>query len=251
MKIITLSKISLLAGLLVSHPIIAGEVSVAVAANFTSAMRDVATLFEKVTGHNAKISYGSTGKLYAQIAAGAPFEVYLAADVDRAVKAEQAGLAVVGTRFSYARGKLVLWSANADEFQDGEAFLSHATFQRAAIANPQTAPYGFAAQQVLQHLGIWDAVQSRLVRGDSIAQVFQFTATGNVPVGFIAYSQLQAWRGPSGRYWEIPQDHYAPINQQAVLLTKGQDNPAAAAFMAFLKSVQVRKIITVHGYVLP
>jgi molybdate transport system substrate-binding protein len=233
---------------LLSGRLLADEVSVAVAANFTDAGRQLAPLFEQATGHRLKISYGSTGKLYAQIENGAPFEVFLAADSARPLKAEEAGLAVPGSRFVYARGRLALWSTKADLFDGGEAYLQQAGFTHLAIANPKTAPYGLAAQQVLEHLGIWSTLQSRLVRGDSIAQTFQFVATGNAEAGFVAYSQVKAWSGEAGSVWLIPQDYYVPIEQAAVLLQKGAANPAAQAFLDFLKSDAAREVIEGYGY---
>jgi len=226
----------------------AGEVSVAVAANFTDATRDIVPLFEKATGHKVKVSFGSTGKLYAQIEHGAPFQVFLAADSKRPIKAEKQNLAVSGTRFTYAMGKLSLWSSKADAFKDGEAFLKKGNFNHAALANPKTAPYGLAAQQVMEHLGVWKPLQAKLVRGDSIAQTFQFTATGNAEVGFVASSQVKAWKKSKGTEWEIPQSYYAPIEQQAVLLKKGSDNSAAKAFLEFLKSPEAQAVITSYGY---
>lgn len=226
----------------------AGEVSVAVAANFTDATRDIIPQFEKATGHSAKVSFGSTGKLYAQIEHGAPFEVFLAADSMRPQKAEAEGLAVAGTRFTYARGKLALWSLKANAFTDAEAYLKAARFEHVAIANPRTAPYGMAAQQVMEHLGIWSTLQTRLVRGDSIAQTFQFAATGNVEVGFVALSQVIAWKEGTSTVWAIPQTYYAPIEQQAVLLKRGEANPAALALLEFLKGDAARKVISGYGY---
>jgi molybdate transport system substrate-binding protein len=228
--------------------VMAGEVSVAVAANFTDATRQMVPLFEKATGHKAKVSYGSTGKLYAQIEHGAPFEVFLAADTKRPVKAEQAGLAVPGSRFIYAKGKLVLWSNRSGLVDDGEAFLKNAAFAHLAMANPKTAPYGLAARQVMEHLGLWGPLQSKLVRGDSIAQTFQFAVTGNAEAGFVAYSQVKAWKGAAGSAWVIPTAYYDPIDQSAVLLKKGASNPAAKAFLDFLQSDAARKVIEGFGY---
>jgi molybdate transport system substrate-binding protein len=238
-----------LLSLLVMHGRIqAAEISIAVAANFTDATRQIVPLFEQATGHTVKLSFGSTGKLYAQIENGAPFEVFLAADSQRPIKAEKAGLAVAGSRFVYAQGRLVLWSSKPGLFSDGEAYLKTAGMPRLAIANPKTAPYGLAAQQVLQHLGAWSQLQPRLVRGDSIAQTFQFVATGNAEAGIVAYSQVKAWHGMSGSEWVIPRDYYAPINQAAVLLKKGATNPAAKAFLDFLKGNAARKVIKGYGY---
>lgn len=226
----------------------AGEVRVAVAANFTDAMRDIAPLFEKATGHHVKVSFGSTGKLYAQIEHGAPFELFLAADRKRPEKAETEGLAVAGTRFTYARGRLVLWSATPRRFRNAIDYLKQAPFARLAIANPKTAPYGLAARQVMEHLGVWSGLQGKMVRGDSIAQAFQFTATGNAEVGFVAASQLIDWKGNTGTMWLIPESYYAPIEQQAVLLKRGEGNPAARAFLKFLKGKEARQVIAGYGY---
>lgn len=245
MKRLTLSGLMMMAS---SLPLAADEVSVAVAANFTDATRDIVPLFEKASGHTVKASFGSTGKLYAQIEHGAPFEVFLAADSKRPKKAEAEGLAVDGTRFTYAFGKLALWSPKADLLDNAQAYLKAAEFKRAAIANPKTAPYGLAAQQVMEHLGIWAEVKGKLVQGDSIAQAFQFVATGNVEVGFVALSQVNAWNTSEGSVWEIPQEYYTPIEQQGVLLEKGRDSAAARAFLAFLKSDAARAVITGYGY---
>ena len=233
---------------LFARHLLAGQVSVAVAANFTDATRRLAPLFEQATGHRLKISYGSTGKLYAQIEHGAPFEVFLAADSARPQKAEQTGLAVPGSRFIYARGRLALWSAKTGLFAAGEPYLKAGGFAHLAIANPKTAPYGLAAKEVLEHLGLWSDLQARLVRGDSIAQTFQFVATGNAEAGFVAYSQVKGWQGEAGSVWLVPQDYYAPIDQAAVLLQKGAHNPAARAFLEFLKGDAARQVIEGFGY---
>jgi molybdate transport system substrate-binding protein len=234
--------------LLAAGTLPAEELRVAVAANFTAATRDLIPLFERATGHTVKASFGSTGQLFAQIGNGAPFEVFLAADSRRPRKAETAGLAVAGSRFTYARGRLVLWSARPALFTDGAAYLRSGAFERVAIANPRTAPYGLAAQQVLERLGLRDTLQGRLVQGESIAQTFQFLATGNAAVGFVALSQVRAWQGAPGSVWEIPAGDYAPIEQQAVLLKKGASNPAARAFLAFLQGDAARAVIAGYGY---
>lgn len=234
--------------LLAAAPAQAAEVSVAVAANFTDAARDIAPLFEKATDHSAVISFGSTGKLYAQIENGAPFEVFLAADSKRPEKAEASGLAVSGSRITYATGKLVLWSTKPAAWTDAGSYLRQGAFARMAIANPKTAPYGLAAEQVMTYLGVWDGLQARIAQGDSIAQTFQFIATGNAEAGFVAASQVQAWKGDRGSVWDIPQAYYEPIEQQAVLLNKGDNNPAARAFLEFLQSDAARAVITAYGY---
>ena len=226
----------------------ADRVTVAVAANFTDVARELQPLFKKTTGHDAVISYGSTGKLFSQIEHGAPFEVFLAADTRRPMKAEKDGLAVPGSHFTYALGKLVLWSATPGLFEDAKTYLAAAKFNRLAIANPKTAPYGLAAEQVLKHMDVYPQVVGKLVRGDSIAQTFQFVATSNAQLGFVAYSQVKAWKNKQGSEWVVPDDHYAPIAQAAVLLKKGEANPAARAFVKFLRSDTARQVILDYGY---
>jgi molybdate transport system substrate-binding protein len=226
----------------------ADEVRIAVAANFTDASRELAPLFEEETGHTTRISYGSTGKLYSQIEHGAPFELFLAADTKRPVKAEREGLAVPGTRMVYARGKLVMWSIKSNLFVNGGNYLKGAHFDHLALANPKTAPYGLAAEQVMRHVGVLSQLTPKLVKGDSIAQTFQFIATGNADVGFVALAQIKGWQGDQGTLWEIPADYYAPIEQAAVLLKRGEHNPAAIAYLRFLKSDTAREVIEGYGY---
>ncbi len=239
-----------------SNQAIGEEVRIAVAANFTSIARHLAPLFEQQTGHKTKISYGSTGKLYAQIAHGAPFDIFMAADSKRPLRAIQQGFAVAGSHFIYAQGKLALWSPESGLFTDS-AFLSgqylkQASFNHLAIGNPKTAPYGLAARQILKHLSLWELLQTKLVRGDSISQAFQFVATENAQIGFVALSQVTAWQEKtgdhSGSLWNIPELYYAPIKQSAVLLKRGKDNKAALAFIDFLQSEKVRNIIREKGY---
>jgi molybdate transport system substrate-binding protein len=157
-------------------------------------------------------------------------------------------LAVTGTRFTYATGRLVMWSVTPNLFPGGEAYLKSLAFSRIAIANPGTAPYGTAAREVLQHLGVWEQARPRLVQGENVGQTFQFTATGNADVGFVALSQVISWPGEPGTVWEIPPDYCRPINQQAVLLKNGADNPAARAFLDFLGSTEARELIAGYGY---
>lgn len=239
-----------LSGLLNASTVYAGKVTVAVAANFTGVARDLVSLFEQETGHRVKLSYGSTGKLYAQIQHGAPYEVFLSADVARPKRAIKEGLAVLGSDFTYAKGKLVLWSADPDLFdqQTGPEFLVAGSYARLAIANPKTAPYGQAAFQYLQSQGLWQPMKKKVVRGDSIAQTFQFVATGNAQLGFVALSQIKSWKGGRGSLWAPSEQQIPPINQQAVLLIRGEANPAAQAFMAFLSSDQARTVIQGAGY---
>jgi molybdate transport system substrate-binding protein len=235
---------------------VAKEVRIAVAANFTSVARQLAPLFEQQTGYKTKISYGSTGKLYAQIEHGAPFDIFMAADSEYPKKAIAQGLAVADSRFIYAQGTLVLWSPSNKLFDNSDLaatrYLQQADFKHLAIGNPKTAPYGLAAQQVLKHLSLWDALQDKLVRGDSISQAFQFVATENAALGFVALSQAKAWQQKiaksSGTFWHIPASYYAPIEQSAVLLKRGKENKAALAFISFLKSETTREFIMQKGY---
>ncbi|WP_296934674.1 molybdate ABC transporter substrate-binding protein [uncultured Marinobacter sp.] len=227
---------------------VAGEVSLGVAANFTDTTRELAKQFEAQTGHTVSASYGSTGKLYAQIKNGAPFDVFMAADVRRPELIEEEQSGIGGTRFTYARGKLALWSPAATAFENAESYLAQQPFSRLAIANPKTAPYGLAAQQVLEHLNHWEALQPKLVRGDSIAQTFQFVVSRNAQAGFVALSQVKAWREDDGTLWNVPQAYYQPIDQQAILLKNGADKAAATAWMDFLKSDTAITIIQSYGY---
>ena len=227
---------------------IAGEVSIGVAANFTDTTRELTRHFEAETGHRVSASFGSTGKLYAQIRNGAPFDVFMAADVLRPELIEEAQAGVNGARFTYARGKLVLWSPTPDAFEDAPRYLEQQPFARLAIANPKTAPYGLAAQQVLEHIGQWQPLQPKLVRGDSIAQTFQFVVSRNAQAGFVAASQVKVWDEDAGTLWQVPQAYYQPIDQQAILLNRGASNEAARAWMDFLKSDTAIGIIRSYGY---
>lgn len=226
----------------------AADVRIAVAANFTDTTRDLIAAFGKATGLEAVASYGSTGKLYAQIDNGAPFDVFLAADSRRPELLEESGQGVAGTRFTYARGKLALWSPEPGTFEDPKAWLKSGEFSRLAIANPKTAPYGLAAQEVLTELNLWEPLQNRLVRGDSIAQTFQFVATTNAQSGFVALSQVRAWDDKGGSLWMIPQSYYSPINQQAILLSRSENKEAARQWLEFLRGDKARVIIENFGY---
>jgi len=227
---------------------VAGEVSIGVAANFTDTTRELAKQFEAATGHTVSASFGSTGKLYAQIRNGAPFDVFMAADVRRPALIEQAQPGMPGTRFTYAQGKLALWSPATGAFEDAQSYLAGQPFARLAIANPKTAPYGLAALQVLAHMGQWEALQPKLVRGDSIAQTFQFVVSRNAQAGFVALSQVRSWNEDKGTLWEVPQTFYQPIDQQVILLNRGAGNEAALAWMDFLKSDAAIDIIRSYGY---
>ncbi len=227
----------------------AGEVQVAVASNFTGPMQKLAAEFEKDTGHKAVLSFGATGKFYAQISNGAPFEFLLAADDETPARLEQEGRAVAGTRFTYAIGRLVLWSAEPGYVDARGDVLKTGDFQHLAIANPKTAPYGAAAVAVLKNLKRYDALEPKLVQGENIAQTQQFVSTGNAQLGFIALSQVTVnGRIASGSGWIVPANLHAPIRQDALVLAKGRANPAATALASYLKSDKARGIIRAYGY---
>jgi molybdate transport system substrate-binding protein len=228
-----------------SAPAWAAQTNVAVAANFTDAANEIAQVFKEKTGHDAILSFGSTGQLYTQITQDAPFEVFLAADDERPQKAEEDGLAVPGSRFTYAIGKIVLWSKDPGLVQ-GRATLRSGDFTRVAIANPTTAPYGAAAVQAIQALGVYDRLEAKIVQGNNIAQTYQFVETGNAELGFVALSQVMS--GNEGSRWEVPGDLYEPIRQDAVLLAKGADSEAARAFVEFLRGPDAAPIIAKYGY---
>lgn len=232
--------------LLVATPARAGETLVAVAANFTAVAQEIGAAFAETTGHEAVFSFGSTGKLYAQIAHGAPFQVFLAADAARPEKAEAEGLGVPGTRFTYALGRIVLFSADRTLVDLGGAVLSSGDFDRLAIANPQTAPYGAAAIEAMTALGVLDALEPNIVQGDSITQTFQFVMTGNAELGFVALSQVAGH--DQGSRWTIPGDLHTPIRQDAILLRPGEDSVAARAFLDFLRGPEAAAIMTRYGY---
>jgi molybdate transport system substrate-binding protein len=225
----------------------ADVVHVAVATNFAATCRQLADAFTSASQHEVLLSEGSTGKLAAQIANGAPFEVFLSGDAERPRRLEDNHHAVAGTRFSYALGRLVLWSAR-DGFVRDETVLRGDDFAHLAIANPDLAPYGAAAREALQHLGVWERVLPKLVRGEDVGQTFHFVSTGNAELGFVALSQLG---GAGGSRWLVPSKLHAPIEQQAVLLVAGQDDPAAKAFLAFLSSATARGLIERAGYGVP
>ena len=238
--------------LLVMHPAasVAGEVRVAVAANFLTTLNTIATKFEQDSGHTAVVSSGSSGKLYAQIKNGAPFDVFFSADVMRPKLLEEEGFAVPGSRFTYAVGRLTLWRPGPAMIEENEhsALLSNEVMH-VAIANPKTAPYGAAAKEVLQALGLWERLQNRLVRGENIGQTFHFVFSKNAQLGFVALSQVL---GPkvdgAGSRWDVPAHLYAPLRQQAVLLLNGQRNEAARAFLDYVKGVTSRNVIELFGY---
>lgn len=230
-------------------PLVAAQVQVAVAANFTAPMQAIAADFEKATGHKVLLASGSTGKFYAQIKNGAPFDVLLAADDETPAKLEKDGLAVSGSRFTYAIGQLALWSAKPGYVDAKGEVLKQGAFAHLAIANPRLAPYGAAAIETLTRLGLLASVEGRFVQGENIAQTYQFISTGNAELGFVAQSQIvEGGKLKSGSAWIVPASLHSPIRQDAVVLVKGKDNPAAAALLTFLKSDQARAVIQSYGY---
>lgn len=227
----------------------AAEVHVAVAANFTAPMKRIAEEFEKDTGHKALLSYGATGKFYAQITNGAPFDVFLSADDETPAKLEKEGFAVAGSRLTYATGRLVLWSANPALVDDKAAVLVRNDFKRLAIAAPKLAPYGAAAMQALTKIGMLPTLQPKLVTGESIGQTFSMISTGNAELGFVAMSQVfEDDKLKSGSAWVVPANLHSPLTQDAVLLRRAKSNPAALQLLVFLKSSQARAIINSFGY---
>jgi molybdate transport system substrate-binding protein len=227
----------------------ADQVRIAVAANFTEAVRLIVPAFETATGHIVVPSFGSTGKFYAQIANGAPFDLLLSADEDTPRRLIAAGLAVPGTRLTYASGRLALWSAAPGAVDARGDVLKRRDFARLAIANPKVAPYGAAAEAALKKLGVYGSVSPRLVQGENIAQTFQFVSTRNAQLGFVALAQVLALKDDKrGSWWVVPSNLHPPIRQDAVLLHPGESKPAARAFLDFLKDPQVKRIITALGY---
>jgi molybdate transport system substrate-binding protein len=227
----------------------AETVQVAVAANFTAPMKVIAEAFAQDTGHKAEAAYGSTGKFYAQITNGAPFQVFLAADDTTPAKLEDEGMTLPGTRFTYATGTLVLWSADPAFIQDDARVLGRNQFRKLAIANPKTAPYGAAAIEVMKALQVDQMLAPKLVQGENIAQTYQFVSTGNAELGFVALSQVfKDGQITEGSAWVVPAEMHEPIRQDAVILKNGAGNAAASAFMDYLKSDKVKAIIRSFGY---
>lgn len=227
----------------------AAEVSVAVASNFTAPMTALAGEFSKDTGHLAQLSFGSTGKFYAQIKNGAPFQIFLSADDETPARLEQEGDAVAGSRFTYAIGTLALWSGDATRVDSQGEVLRRGDFKKLALANPRLAPYGRAAGETLTKLGLLDAVSEKFVQGENIAQAYQFVASGNAELGFVALSQvMKDGKLSEGSVWIVPENLHAPIRQDAVLLMTGKDNPAAAALLRYLQSDKARVLIRSYGY---
>jgi molybdate transport system substrate-binding protein len=244
---------AILAAGLLAAPVgaLADEAQIAVAANFAGPAKQLAERFSRSSPHKLLISVGSTGKFHAQIVNGAPFDALLSADDETPRRLEREKRAVAGTRFTYAIGKLVLWSAAGVVDGTGEV-LRTAAFKRLAIANPRLAPYGAAAQQAMEKLGVWNLVQPKLVLGENIAQTLQFVASGNADLGFVALSQIRdADKPPAGSHWLVPQSLFDPIRQDAVLLARASGNAAARAFLEFLRGPAARDLIRASGYDLP
>jgi molybdate transport system substrate-binding protein len=233
----------------IAQPLQAAQAQVAVAANFAEPIKAIAAVLEKTTGHTLLVTVGATGKFYAQIKNGAPFDVLLAADVATPRALEKEGLTQPGSRFTYANGKLVLWSADAGKVNSNGEVLKSPSLRKVSYANPKLAPYGAAAVEVMDALGLTQNLRPKLVQGDSIGQTFSFASTGNAEVGFVALSQVQeGGKLKSGSMWLIPQSLYAPIRQDAVVLQRAASNEAAQALMKLLKSPDIKDLIRSYGY---
>ena len=241
--------LTLTAALALSAAAQAEVVQIAVAANFTAPARALAEIFARTTGHEAKLSFGATGAFYTQIKNGAPFDILLAADDERPIRLEKEGYTVPGSRFTYAIGQLVLWSAKPG-FVDGEgAVLKGGNFNKIAVANPKLAPYGAAAVETMDKLGLAAALTPKLVTGESIGQTYNFIATGNAELGFVALAQvLDGGKLKSGSMWVVPAKYHAPIIQDAVILKRAAANPAAKAWMALMRSPNTQDFIRSYGY---
>ena len=243
-------------GAVVGATVKAEQVTVAVATNFTAPMQKIAQAFEQDTGHKALLAFGSTGKFYAQIKNGAPFAVLLSADDETPARLEKEGVAVAGTRFTYAVGRLALWSKNPSLVDDkGQVLLCNTTdknnFKKLAIADPKLAPYGAVAMEVIERMGVIAKVKTKLVQGDSIGQAYQFVMTENAELGFVALSQISSdGRITQGSAWVVPQNLYTPLKQDAVLLPSGKNNAAALALMKYMRTDRAQTIILAYGYTL-
>jgi len=236
-------------GVALAAPALAAEVSVAVASNFAAPMQKIAAAFEKDTGHKAVLAFGSTGKFHAQITNGAPFQVLLAADDETPQRLEREGFAMAGTRFTYAIGRLALWSRLPGRVDGKGDVLRVGGFAHIALANPKIAPYGAAAAEVLNGLGLTATLTPKFVLGENIAQTYQFVASGNAELGFVALSQVYLdGKLAAGSAWVVPATLHAPIRQDAVLLRAGKDSAAAAALLAYLRGDKARALIRASGY---
>lgn len=233
---------------------IASDISVAAASHLGAVIQPLSERFTQTTGHRLQVSLGSSGKLTAQITQGAPFDVFLSADREHPKKLIDSQQAVAGSQFTYAVGKLVLWSPQKQEMPVSAETLKQGRFKHLAIANPRLAPYGAAAKEVLQKLGLWNTIHSKLVLGENIAQTHQFVSTRNAELGFVASAQItnlirgQPSPSSTNSYWLVPQTLYSPLRHDAVLLIHGKDSAAAREFLNFLKSENAKKILSHHGY---
>ena len=235
--------------LMLPMPALAAEVPVAVAANFSAPMKIIARDFERETGHKATLAFGATGQFYAQIRNGAPFAILLAADDATPIKLEKEGLGVIGSRFTYATGKLVLWSKKPSLVDAQADVLRNSPFDKIAIANPKLSPYGAAAMETLDTMGLRERIRPKIVEGSNIAQTFQFVASENAALGFVALSQVvENGTIKEGSAWIVPASMHAPIKQDAVLLSAGRDSPAAAALLKYLQGDKAKAVIRSFGY---
>ncbi|MEX2468610.1 MAG: molybdate ABC transporter substrate-binding protein [Pseudohongiellaceae bacterium] len=242
-------RLALLFAALVVQGAAAEEILIAAASNFAAPMTELVQRFEQDTGHEVELAFGSSGRFYAQISNGAPFQVFFSADQDKPAQLEADGLAVPGTRFTYALGSLVLWTADSARAVVGPESLTSVDYRRLALANPRLAPYGQAAVQVLEALDLDTATRAKWVQGENIAQTFQFVSTGNAELGFVAMSQVaEDGRISSGSGWIVPQDLHSPIRQDVVLLQNAAGCRACRDFLAFARGAQARAIITSYGY---
>ena len=243
-----LRRVALTALLLLALPAArAEEVVAAVAANFAAAMTRIEPAFEQASGHQLTVVLGSSGKFLQQIQQGAPFDVFLSADAERPELLARSNLGVPASRFTYAIGRLALWSPQADAFSDGETYLKAGAFRHLAIANPAVAPYGVAAQRTLEQLGLWAGLQEKIVRAEDIGQVYAMAGSGAAEAAFVAYSAVLASNKP-GSQWLVPQNLHPPLNQDAILITRAQNNPAARALLDYFKTPAARDVIESLGY---
>lgn len=232
-----------------TYGVSAAEIKVAVAANFAAPFKDIASIFETETGHKVSITPGATGKFYAQISNGAPFDVFFSADDETTIKLEKEGRAIEGTRFTYANGTLALWSPKEGAVDSSGDVLKTGKFKYLAIANSRVAPYGIAAVQTMQKMGLLSILEPKIVQGESIAQTFQFISTGNAELGFVALSQIyQNGKLKSGSAWIVPDSFHDELRQDAVLLVPGKNSEPAKALLNFMKSEKAKKVILSYGY---
>ncbi|MGO2235853.1 molybdate ABC transporter substrate-binding protein [Marinomonas sp. UCMA 3892] len=249
MRSFTSLSIMLLSFLTLNSSTYAEEIHAAVASNFTAPMKDIVKQYEEESGNKVILSFGSSGKFFAQIQNGAPFQIFLSADENKPDALEKAGLIVTGTRFTYAIGALALWSVKPDFIDNNDARLKSGDFNKLALANPKLAPYGIAATEVLEGLGLTESTKSKWVMGENISQTYQFASTGNTDLGFVALSQIMSeGRITKGSSWIIPTDQYSPIRQDAVLLKSAENSTAAKELLNYLRSDKARSIIHSYGY---